>query len=270
MPFDTGLAVDTSGNAWGWGLNKRGELCLGNRKPHLTPVQLPLAQVTALAGAQGHAVYDAGGTVVSCGNNTDGVLGDGSTSSSNVPVQVSGLQGQSVTGLVSSWLNAGALLADGEYLDWGFDAQGQLGNGTVERPSAVPVPVNLPDSAPVTQVAEGGSTSGNGQTLVMLSDGSLFAWGSDTDAQLGDGQEGGRQPSPERIHAPAGVTYAVLASGGATSYAVTTAGSVYAWGNSKKGEVGDGTTTTATAPVMVDSGATLISSTAGNVAVAAG
>jgi len=41
MPFDTALAVDTSGNAWGWGLNAGGELCLGDTTAYDTPQELP-------------------------------------------------------------------------------------------------------------------------------------------------------------------------------------------------------------------------------------
>jgi alpha-tubulin suppressor-like RCC1 family protein len=63
MPFDTGLAVDTKGHAWGWGDNQGGELCLGNHKQHLTPVRLPFSHVTAVAGAFDHALYDARGQV---------------------------------------------------------------------------------------------------------------------------------------------------------------------------------------------------------------
>ena len=84
---------------------------------------------------------------------------------------------------------------------------------------------------------------------------------------FGDGGSGVR-PSPVPIQPPAGVRYAVLASGGATSYALTTSGDVYAWGVNRAGEVGDGGTRTAVTPVRVDSGATVISSTAGNVVAA--
>ncbi len=59
----------------------------------------------------------------------------------------------------------------------------------------------LPDPAPVTQVAEGGSAVTNGQTLVMLADGTLYAWGSDTHAQLGDGRTTA-QDAPVQIFPP--------------------------------------------------------------------
>jgi alpha-tubulin suppressor-like RCC1 family protein len=96
----------------------------------------------------------------------------------------------------------------------------------------------------------------------------VFAWGNDNYSQLGDGRTG-VVLTPERIDPPAGAGYAELASGGATSYGITTSGDVYAWGFNQQGEVGDGTTNTATKPVLVESGVDMISSTAGNVAVGA-
>ncbi len=265
MPFDTGLAVDTSGNVWGWGLNEKGELCLGDTGARSLPVRLPLTGVTALAGASGHAVYDSNGVVYSCG---EGILGaGGDTLRSFTPVPVKGLNGREVTELVSSFANAGALLDTGQYYDWGWNDSGELGNGTVGQRSNVPVKVTFPDPSPVTEVAQGGSSpTFDGQTIVMLADGSLFAWGNDSASQLGDGGTG-MQASPVQIHAPAGVTYSALATGGSTSYAVSTGGDVYAWGASKQGQLGDGSTQTARTPVMVASGASLISSTGQNVVV---
>jgi alpha-tubulin suppressor-like RCC1 family protein len=267
MPYDTGLAVDTHGNAWGWGFNKKGELCLGDARSSDAPRELPLrAPVTSLAGADNHAVYDADGTVYSCGSNYGGVLGDGHMNGpgSHSPVRVDRLRGTEVTTLVSAYDNAGALLADGTYYDWGYDAAGQLGNSTVNQPSDLPVQVPLP--GPVTQVAQGGSAAGNGQTLVMLANGSLYAWGNDTSSQLGDGGTA-NEPSPVRFAAPAGVVYATLASGGATSYAISAFGAVYAWGDGTRGQIGNGDRQTVRKPALVETGAATISSTAADVVV---
>ena len=57
MPFDTALAVDTTGHVWGWGYNAFGQLCLGNRTEYNTPVRLPLRHVTLLSGAGGHSLF---------------------------------------------------------------------------------------------------------------------------------------------------------------------------------------------------------------------
>ncbi len=265
MPYDTGLAVDSQGRVWGWGNDGGGELCLGTKKQYTRPVMLPFTHVTALAGASGHALYDADGTVYACGQNTEGDLGDGSRRNSAVPVTVARLQNADVTELVASFANSGALLSNGYYYDWGYNGQGQLGDGRPGHSSDKPVRVKL--RQPVTQVAQGGSLWGNGQTLVLLADGSLWAWGNNRAGQLGTGTIG-QHGKPVRFYPPAGVTYQSLATGSATSYAVSTTGSVYAWGVSHVGQLGDGTTKTSLAGVMVVTGATAISATANNVVVA--
>jgi alpha-tubulin suppressor-like RCC1 family protein len=262
MPLNSALAVDTTGHAWGWGFNKGGELCLGNTSQHDTPVKLPFSHVSTLAGAFNHAVYDAGGAVYSCGLNPYGQLGNGTFHSSDHPVTVTGLDGASVTTLVAAWGNEGALLANGDYDDWGYDAGGQLGNGTTGRNADAPVRVPLPE--PVTQVTQGGSIPTNGQTLVLLSGGAVYAWGNGHGYQLGNGTAA-IEDSPVPISPPAGVAYRALATAGGTSYALSTAGDVYAWGNNDLGQIGNGTKTTAQQPVEVGSGATMISATAADV-----
>jgi alpha-tubulin suppressor-like RCC1 family protein len=267
VPFNSGLAVDTTGHVWAWGLNQGGEFCLGNKTEYTTPIELPFTGVTAAAGASDHAFYDANGTVYACGGNNDGQLGDGNQRSSHVPVKVKGLYGRQVSSLVASFGNGGALLRNGEYFDWGYDGAGQLGDGAMNEPSDVPVQVKLPHQ--VTQVAQGGSLISNGQTLVMLSDGSVYAWGDDSSYELGDGTTTNKA-IPERVFPPSGVTYQALASSGSTSYAISTTGDLYAWGRNARGQIGDGTTKTAEHPVLVYTHATSISATANDVVVAGG
>jgi alpha-tubulin suppressor-like RCC1 family protein len=259
MPYDTGLAVDTTGHVWGWGENGFGDLCLGNSHEYLTPVRLPFSLVTAVAGASNHALYDSRGTVYACGQNADGDLGDGSEASTTTPARVSGLPGYAVTTLVASFANSGALLADGQYYDWGYNAAGQLGDGQLGPESDVPVAVSLPH--PVSLVALGGSLWNNGQTLVILSTGTIWAWGNDEFCQLGD-DEIGEHANPVRVYPPAGVSYQSLATGSGTAYAISTTGDVYAWGVSHIGQLGDGGSQTACRPVQVASHAVQISSTA--------
>lgn len=265
MPYDTALAVDTKGDVWGWGLNSEGQLCLGTANEHVLPVELPLTGVTALAGAGDHAVYDVAGTVYACGGNHSGDLGDGSTTPSFAPVKVVGLPATTIKTLVAAFQNSGALTSTGAYFDWGLNSDGQLGDGTLTA-STVPVLVNM--SHPVSQVVQGGSIGTNGQTLAKLTNGTVWAWGDDHRAQLGDGGGSAYQESPVRILPPSGVHFASLATGGQTSYGITPEGDVYAWGDNSSGQDGSGTGSGFSAtPVLVDSGATLISATANNVFV---
>jgi alpha-tubulin suppressor-like RCC1 family protein len=264
MPYDTALAVDTRGRAWGWGDDAYGELCLG-AGIQSTPALLPFSHVTALAGAADHDLYDANGVVWACGQNVEGDLGTGNRANTTKPERVAGLNGHAVVDLVTSFANSGALLASGKYFDWGYDGQGQLGDGRLGLSSDVPVQVRLPRR--VTQVALGGSVFTNGQTLVKLADGTLWSWGDNHGYQLGNPATNVAQAAPVRFRAPKGVTYKFLASGAATSYAISTTGHVYAWGISFEGQAGDGNFRVARIPVMIARGATQISATANNAVI---
>jgi hypothetical protein len=265
MPYNSALAVDTQGHAWAWGLNSGGEFCLGNNQAYSTPVELPFSGVTTLAGADAHALYDADGTVYACGSGMEGALGLGSTASSTRPARVPALAGADVVKLVAAFADSGALLSDGEYLDWGLNGNGQLGDGEIGGFSDVPVRVNLPH--PVAQVAQGGSTWGNGQTLAVLRNGTLWVWGANYAGQLDNGTADVGTAFALRIGLPAGASVLGLATGSGTCYVMTASGTVYAWGANYAGQVGNGTTQEQPTPVVVASGATQISSTANNVVI---
>lgn len=113
---------------------------------------------------------------------------------------------------------------------------------------------------------QGGSLPGNGQTLVLLDHGDLYAWGDGSHYQLGTGTTD-IQPSPVRVPLPAGLRFTKIATSGATSYGITRGGDVYAWGYNLVGQVGNGTQNDASAPVYVVGGARDISGTNFDVAI---
>jgi alpha-tubulin suppressor-like RCC1 family protein len=263
MPFDAGLAIDSTGHVWGWGLNADDDLCLSGLI-QAQPQRLPLSGVTLATGARTHSMFYTHGAVYACGSGDAGELGNGSTASSARPARVAGLpSGVPVTALTSSWEGSGALLANGAYYDWGYNAAGQLGDGTT-RNSAEPVKVVLP--GPVTQVFQGGSGPTNGQTVAILPGGSVWAWGSNQRGQLGNGTRTSSDV-PVRVHVPKGVRFAKVDSGGYTSFAIDSAGRLWAWGGNENGQLGTGSSQRVqTIPVSVGIRLTQVSSTASNVA----
>ena len=174
-----------------------------------------------------------------------------------------GLPALGVTALTSSWMGSGALMSDGSYYDWGYNAAGQLGNGTTAN-SALPVHVPLP--APVAQVSMGGSTGANGQTLALLTNGEVWTWGNGTSGQLGNGTFTS-SPSPIQVMPPGGARWVFVNSGGYASYAIDASGTLWSWGANDAGQLGTGRRPVATAtPLHVGTRLTRVSSTADNVA----
>jgi alpha-tubulin suppressor-like RCC1 family protein/pimeloyl-ACP methyl ester carboxylesterase len=153
----------------------------------------------------------------SWGNNTNGGLGDGTTSSSAVPVKVSGLTG--VTAISGSY----ALRSDGTVWAWGSNTQGQLGNGTTGNNSTEPVKVS--GLTGVTAIA-GALDGGSGYAL--RSDGTVWAWGPNQNGELGDGTTT-QSAVPVKVSGLTGVT--AIAGSGGTGYALRSDGTVWEWGS---------------------------------------
>jgi alpha-tubulin suppressor-like RCC1 family protein len=109
--------------------------------------------------------------------------------------------------------------------------------------------------------AEAQTISSNvGHTLVAKPDGTVWAWGTNSSGQLGDGTTT-RRDLPKQVPGLTDVTS--VAAGGDHSLALKSDGTVWAWGSNGSGRLGNGNTTQQLSPVQV-SGLT------GVVAIAAG
>jgi alpha-tubulin suppressor-like RCC1 family protein len=253
MPYATGLAVDKTGHIWGWGINQEGELCLGNTTDEFSPVMLPFVGVTAATGAGGHATYETASGLMSCGANGHGQLGDGGYADTTTPRKVA------FSGPVSS-LASGygftTILSAGTVYDFGLNNAGQLGDGTLQNS---PVPVRVISG--VESVTAGGNTHADGQTFVMLSNGTFEAWGSDGYGQLCDGREKSAVPRPEKL----GFSPTAFSSGGATSFIIVGT-NLWTCGKNTDGEAGIGAAgRPVVTPTQVLSGVSGVSATSENV-----
>jgi hypothetical protein len=141
--------------------------------------------VTAIAAGGSHSLaLKDDGTIWAWGNNSDGQIGDGSFNIRNRAVQVSGFGGTDVTAIAAGGSHSLALRSDGTVWAWGYNSDGQLGDGTTVR-SNTPVRVMTGSSTEltnVTAIAAGGSHS-----LALRNDMSIWAWGYNSNGQLGIG-----------------------------------------------------------------------------------
>jgi alpha-tubulin suppressor-like RCC1 family protein len=269
MPYDGGMAISTTGTVYAWGNDAEHQFCQPGTSNILTPIPVSLPDVTLAAGALLHTIYDSNGTIYSCGAGPKGQLGNGTsgpTADTATPVPVSGLPSGPVAALTSAWGEAGVLMANGAYYDWGYNKAGQVGDGT-RRMATVPVLVTqLPA---VSQVSEGGSLPGNGQTIAVASSGLVYVWGNGTAGQLGNGTTQDAL-TPQLLTPPAGVQFVKVNSGGATDYAIGKAGDLWAWGDNRQCQIGNGvygsTTPQYTRPVSDHLTVVQVSSTAADVA----
>jgi alpha-tubulin suppressor-like RCC1 family protein len=189
--FACALLVDGSVQCWGDdSAGQLGSSVVSGRSP--VPVAVPgLTGVRALSagGANACALLN-DGTVTCWGDDSDGQLGNGTTSSApSPPVKVSGLSGVASISVGEGY--ACAVLASGTSACWGTNQEGTLGNGT-QVSSSTPVPVS-------GLVGVAGIAAGSEHTCAQLADGSFSCWGNDQDGQLGDGTMN-RALTPVAVH----------------------------------------------------------------------
>ena len=206
-----------------------------------TLAELGLPKIVAVtAGGSHYCLLGDDGTVWCWGDHTYGQLGLGATSESWVrtPQRVTGIPGR-VRQVVAFDVSTCALTESGGVWCWGYNKEGQLGDGTKED-RFVPTPVLGLDSG-VASLAQSGSVSG---MCAIRADGSAVCWGDNFGGQLGDGTTDERLgPVPLSVTNEKIVT---IATAQGTTCAVTAGGAVRCWGmlwKDGEGKTEEGSTT---------------------------
>jgi alpha-tubulin suppressor-like RCC1 family protein len=135
-------AVTAAGGVVCWGYNTSGQLGDGTTTRRLTPTAVSGlgSGVTGVAALWDHnCALTAAGGVLCWGSNDYGQLGDGTTTNRSTPTAVSGL-GSAAAAVAAGYAHTCALTAAGGVLCWGWNAYGQLGDGTTTN-SLTPVRV---------------------------------------------------------------------------------------------------------------------------------
>ena len=204
--------------------------------------------------------FDLPGTVRAWGRNSYGQLGDGTTTNSPTPVQV--VDPADPSGFLTdvAQVSCGydytvALKSDGTVWGWGLNYAGQLGDGTTVWDRHTPVQAIDPadPSGFLTDVVA--LAAGYSHTVAVKSDGTVWAWGDNSDGQLGDGT-GVSSSTPVQVVDPSDgsgfLTGVVAVSGGGFhTVALKADGTVRVWGWNLTGQLGDGTTIDSPEPVQV-------------------
>ena len=239
--FYHSLALKSDG-VWAWGRNDYGQLGTGTTTDSNTPVQVKgpngegfLSGVQAIDGGFYHSLaLKSDGTVWAWGSNKYRQLGDGTTTNSSTPVQVSGLS--DVKAISSGGHHGLALKSDDTLWAWGKNEFGELGDGTTTN-SSKPLQV-LTD----VQAIAGGQV----YSLALKNDGTLWAWGRNNWGQLGDGTTTQRN-TPVKVL----TDVQAIAAGHYHSLALKNDGTLWSWGRNDYGQLGIGTTTDSNTPVQV-------------------
>jgi alpha-tubulin suppressor-like RCC1 family protein len=231
--FQYGHAIKTDGTLWAWGSNADGGLGDGTTTNRSSPVQISgniWKQVSS--GRSITTAIKTDGTLWGWGHNYYGQIGDGTTTYRSSPVQITG--GGTTWKLVSTcWYHTAAIKTDGTLWSWGYGGQGAMGDNTTND-----------KSSPVQTVSAGTNwkqvAAGSGFTTAIKTDGTLWTWGANDYATLGDGTTVNKS-SPIQTTA-GGTNWKQISSNYFASGAIKTDGTLWTWGaNYYGGMLGDGT-----------------------------
>jgi alpha-tubulin suppressor-like RCC1 family protein len=180
------------------------------------------------------------GSLWAWGNNFNGQLGTGNTTSTLTPIRV---------GSGNDWatISAGeahnlAIKADGSLWAWGVNGNGQLGNGNTTQQTS---PIQIGSATNWASISAGSS-----HNLAIKTDGTLWAWGRNADGQLGNASTT-QQNTPIQIGTA--TNWAKVEVDGDYSLAIKTDGTLWSWGYNGSGQLGSGSFTSVSTPTQVGS-----------------
>ncbi|XP_073651298.1 RCC1 and BTB domain-containing protein 2 isoform X3 [Tursiops truncatus] len=227
--------------------------------------ELQLVRQACVFGSAGNEVLytTVNDEIFVLGTNCCGCLGLGDVQSTIEPRRLDSLSGKKIACLsYGSGPHVVLATAEGEVFTWGHNGYSQLGNGTTNHGL---VPCHISTNLSNKQVIE--VACGSYHSLVLTSDGEVFAWGYNNSGQVGSGSTA-NQPIPRRVTgclqnkvvvniacgqmcSMAVVNTGEVACGYAHTLVLTDEGQVYAWGANSYGQLGTGNKSNQSYPTPV-------------------
>jgi alpha-tubulin suppressor-like RCC1 family protein/pimeloyl-ACP methyl ester carboxylesterase len=239
-----GLAA--SGGAYCWGINLFGELGDGTDNGSATPRPVVGGNTFVEISASSLNFFTCGrkqsNTAYCWGFNSGGLLGDGTGAIDRLtPTPVA-------SSLLFSEIEAGANHAcgrtpTGEAYCWGYNIDGELGDGTIMARNA-PTPVL--GGHQFVQLALGGN-----HTCGLVQSGAAYCWGQNLGGALGDGTTVSHGIPTLVV---GGHDFVDLSAGAADTCGRLQSGDVFCWGTGPLGGAGDGVAAQHSVPTLVTGG----------------
>jgi alpha-tubulin suppressor-like RCC1 family protein len=199
------------------------------------------------------------GTVWAWGNNFNGQLGTGDYVQNSYPVRVRDLWEtypedhlRNVVAIAAGGSHCLALKSDGTLRSWGWNAYGQLGNGTTTQSTFGRKVYSSINPVPVEVTGVIAIAAGDRHSMALKADGSLLIWGHDGSGQLGNGSgDTADKLMPVTVSGLTDVR--TISAGGQYSFVTKNTGAVLAWGANNNGQLGLGHFNVAHVPTSVSS-----------------
>lgn len=209
------------------------------------------------AGGSHSSLITGEGTLATWGRNNKGQTGLGYTSTlgdvdpahpaSPAPVPLAATPVS-----VVAFQNATLVLDDeGSLWSFGNNTYGQLGVGTADPDDAFDAEDRLSPTRVASDTAYTTITAGYYHVLALAGDGTVHAFGRNSDGQLGDG---GTDATDHPVAVQSLTDVVQVAAASSTSFALTSDGTLYAWGANDYGQLGQGSADDAphSAPVPIE------------------
>lgn len=256
-------AIATNGISYCWGAGSNGKLGIGSTSTSYSLAAVRMDNVTGDAswlkmaggGASGCGLKS-NGKIYCWGSNSDGQLGDNTTTSQPSPLN-------SVVATVDTFIDlsvgesfACGINAEGYIACWGSASSGVLGNGQSTTNALVPVP--LTSAGRYMQIS-----SGLNHNCAVDSQGQLVCWGNDSHGKLGNGSDSSSDVT-EPMVSDNTVKYLAVASGANHSCALIADGTIKCWGHGDGGRLGTGNAVSQDFPVSVSGAETYFSVSTGD------